>query len=68
IHLSPDTEAYGVFPGGQSGNPGSLYYDNFVDTWATGNYFRLWMMKRTDAIDKRVKWTMRFSNTARGNE
>ena len=68
VHLSPDTEAYGVFPGGQSGNPGSLYYDNFVDTWATGDYFRLWVMKRTDAIDKRVKWTMRFSNSATGNE
>lgn len=61
VHLSPDTEAYGVFPGGQSGNPGSLYYDNFVETWATGNYFKLWVMKKTDGTDKRVKWTMRFS-------
>lgn len=61
VHLSPETEAYGVFPGGQSGNPGSLYYDNFVETWATRNYFRLWMMKKSDQADVRVKWTMRFS-------
>ena len=60
VHLAPETEAYGVFPGGQSGNPGSLYYDNFVDTWATGEYFKLWVMKKTDALDTRVKWTMKF--------
>lgn len=28
--------AFGIYPGGQSGNPGSVYYDNFVDTWANG--------------------------------
>ncbi|WP_276502245.1 penicillin acylase family protein [Terrimonas pollutisoli] len=61
VHLSPVTEAYGVYPGGQSGNPGSRYYDNFVDTWAKGEYYRLWVMKKSDAIDKRVKWTMKFS-------
>ena len=61
VHLSPVTEAYGVYPGGQSGNPGSRYYDNFVDTWAKGEYYRLWVMKKSDAIDKKVKWTMKFS-------
>jgi penicillin amidase len=61
VHLAPETEAYGVFPGGQSGNPGSLYYDNFVDTWATGEYFKLWVMKKNDDVDARVKWKMTFS-------
>jgi penicillin G amidase len=60
IHLSPITEAYGVYPGGQSGNPGSPYYDNFVDTWAKGDYYTLWIMKKSDGIDKKVKWTMKF--------
>lgn len=31
----------GVFPGGESGNPGSKFYDNFVDDWATEKYHRL---------------------------
>ncbi len=61
VHLAAQTEAYGVFPGGQSGNPGSIYYDNFVDTWATGKYFTLWMMKRSDATDKKVKWAIKFN-------
>ncbi|MDX2063951.1 MAG: penicillin acylase family protein [Bacteroidia bacterium] len=28
--------AYGIYPGGQSGNPGSRFYDNFIDTWTRG--------------------------------
>jgi penicillin amidase len=60
VHLSPVTEAYGVYPGGQSGNPGSKYYDNFVSTWAKGEYFLLWVMKKSDTIDKRVKWVMKL--------
>lgn len=62
VHLSTVTEAYGVYPGGQSGNPGSKYYDNFVDTWAKGEYYPLWVMKKSDAIDQKVKWTMKFGN------
>jgi penicillin amidase len=60
VQLSATTEAYGVYPAGQSGNPGSKYYDNFVDTWVKGEYFKLWMMKPSEATDKKVKWTMKF--------
>lgn len=28
--------AHGIYPGGQSGNPGSPFYDNMVDSWAKG--------------------------------
>ncbi len=34
-----DMKGYVVYPGGQSGNPGSKYYDNMVKTWAEGNYY-----------------------------
>jgi len=36
VSLTAATEAYGVYPGGQSGNPGSKYYDNMVDSWVSG--------------------------------
>jgi len=62
VQLTQNTEAYGVYPGGQSGNPGSRFYDNFVDSWAKGQYYSLWMMKRTETGDKRVKWTMNFAH------
>src|SRR6266487_1899591 len=61
VQLTETTEAYGVYPGGQSGNPGSKFYDNFVDSWVAGKYHSLWMMKRGETADKRVKWTMNFS-------
>ncbi|MHA4810249.1 penicillin acylase family protein [Flavitalea flava] len=60
VHLTDKTEAYGVYPGGQSGNPGSPFYDTFIDHWATGKYYPLWVMERDETRDKRVKWKMAF--------
>ncbi len=34
-------KAWGIYPGGQSGNPGSRFYNNLLDPWAEGKYFRL---------------------------
>lgn len=61
VHLTTPTEAYGVYPAGQSGNPGSKYYDSFVDTWAEGKYYPLWFMREGDKTDKKVKWIMKFA-------
>jgi len=60
ISLTPDTEAFGVYPGGQSGNPGSKFYDNFINTWAKGKYYNLWVMKKGEEKDSKVIWTMNF--------
>ena len=61
VHLTDQTEAYGIYPGGQSGNPGSKYYDNFVGDWAAGKYNSLWIMQSADINDKRVLCRMSFS-------
>ncbi len=45
VELGDAVHALGVYPGGQSGNPGSRFYDNMVDTWATGNYYDLLFLK-----------------------
>ena len=63
VSLTPETEAYGVYPGGQSGNPGSKFYDDFIDKWAQGNYNTLWVMKAGESTDKKVKWKMSFNNS-----
>ncbi len=44
VQLSAATQAYGIYPGGQDGNPGSPHYDDFVQNWAEGKYYPLWMM------------------------
>ena len=36
VALGPEVKAWGIYPGGQSGNPGSYYYDNLLDTWLKG--------------------------------
>lgn len=60
VHLSDDTEAYGVYPGGQSGNPGSHFYDMFVDSWAEGKFYPLRVAK-TEADAKAMgRWVCNF--------
>ncbi|HEX8060260.1 MAG TPA: penicillin acylase family protein, partial [Cyclobacteriaceae bacterium] len=34
-------KAWGVYPGGQSGSPGSPYYANMIPLWAEGKYISL---------------------------
>jgi len=60
VHLTDKIEAYGVYPGGQSGNPGSKYYDSFVDQWAAGKYYTIWYMHAGDKLDKKAKWKITF--------
>ena len=35
-----NVKAWGVYPGGQSGNPGSPYYNNMLAFWSKGKYFQ----------------------------
>jgi penicillin amidase len=34
-------KAWGVYPGGQSGNPGSPFYNNMINVWTADHYFNL---------------------------
>lgn len=63
VELTQKTNAYGIYPGGQSGNPGSRFYNNFVNDWAVGKYYSLWMMTKEETGDSRVKWKMNFSKS-----
>ncbi|HWB25998.1 MAG TPA: penicillin acylase family protein [Chitinophagaceae bacterium] len=48
VQLTDETEAYGLYPGGQSGNPGSKYYDTFIDKWLVGQYYPIHIFKKQD--------------------
>ena len=61
IEMDIPVKAVGVYPGGQSGNPGSQYYDSFIDTWAKGEYYDLKMMTQNDIQKNNYKWKMKFS-------
>ncbi len=62
VSLTHQTMAFGIYPGGQSGNPGSRYYDDFIPRWAESRYYQLWMMRKEEENDHRVKWKMFFAN------
>ena len=41
VQMGKEIEAYGIYPGGQSGNPGSPHYADYIQDWAAGTYYRL---------------------------
>lgn len=62
VHLTPETEAYCIYAGGQSGNPGSVFYDTFVNNWVEGTYNRVFFLKRdAAAANDQMKWHMTFT-------
>jgi len=52
VELGDEITAFGVYPGGQSGNPGSKYYSNFIEIWANGDYlnFNLRTKAQTEGV------------------
>ncbi len=61
VELGEEMNAYGVYPGGQSGNPGSKYFDNFTSHWATGEYYPLLFMKEAEETNERIIITQKIS-------
>lgn len=58
VQLGATTEAYGIYPGGQSGNPGSPYYDNAVNDWVQGKYYLLHIFDQKQRDDAGIKFRM----------
>ncbi len=43
--MSDPVKAWGIYPGGQTGNPASQGYNEFTIDWAEGNYYELKLYK-----------------------
>lgn len=41
VELGDSINAYGIYPGGQTGNPGSERYSEFVKDWSLNKYYKL---------------------------
>ena len=53
VALGDVPEAYAIYPGGQSGQPGSRYYDNSIDDWVRGHSYRLqYFMSEQEAEER----------------
>ena len=54
VELGPSPKAYGIFPGGQSGNPGSPYYLNLLEKWEKGELNELLYLSAPDQQNPRL--------------
>ena len=54
VELGPEVKAWGNYPGGQSGHPGSRFYEDFVDDWAAGRPYELVFLKSADEANPSV--------------
>jgi penicillin amidase len=54
VELGGEVKAWGNYPGGQSGDPGSKFYDDRVGDWAAGKPYELVFLKSADEPDPRI--------------
>lgn len=55
VEMGDTPHAYIVYPGGESGNPGSKNYDEFVTRWEKGEHYEAIFMKNVDEKNERIK-------------
>lgn len=61
VELNPDgVRGYGVYPGGQTGNPGSPRYTEFIETWRTGELFELKFLREKPVNKEGFPLVIRF--------
>jgi penicillin amidase len=55
VSVEPDgPKAFATYPGGQSGNPGSIHYNSMLDRWANGTYFSMLFLRQADQSADRI--------------
>ncbi|MBR9921279.1 MAG: penicillin acylase family protein [Bacteroidetes bacterium] len=54
VELGPEVKGYGIYPGGQSANPASPYYDQMIEDWAAGAYYELHLLKSPEELETPV--------------
>ncbi|GAA4316599.1 penicillin acylase family protein [Mucilaginibacter gynuensis] len=60
VQLGPQVKGYGILPGGESGNPGSFYYDDMLPTWKDGKLDELLYLQSADEKSSRIKSTLKL--------
>ncbi|AMR33748.1 penicillin acylase [Mucilaginibacter sp. PAMC 26640] len=58
VQLGPQVKGYGIIPGGQSGNPGSFFYDDMLQTWKDGKLNELLYLQSPTEKSTRIKSTL----------
>lgn len=61
IELGKTPKGHGVFPGGQSGNPGSKFYNDMTNYWAKGQLYDLYLMNTPKDPSAKIISTLTIS-------
>ena len=61
VQMGPVVKGFGVFPGGESGNPGSFFYNNMFNTWRKGQLNQLLFLRSAQELSNRVRTTLTLS-------
>ena len=65
VSLEPSgIKAWATYPGGQSGNPGSAHYDDFLPRWVKGTYFPMLFLHAPDENIQKVFYTTQLNPEA----
>ncbi len=60
-----EMKQYVIYPGGQSGNPGSKFYDNMVPAWAKGEYYTANYIHTGEELKEKKLFTATFKPAAK---
>jgi penicillin amidase len=60
VELGPEVRAWGIYPGGQSGNPASSRYADRVRTWSDGQLDTLFVPRTLEAAAGRQSSGLRL--------
>lgn len=63
VLLGDHPKAYGVLPGGASGNPGSQFYDNQITTWEKGELIELLLLSDSNRNQENIISQVKLSPT-----
>ncbi|MFK7953442.1 MAG: penicillin acylase family protein [Ekhidna sp.] len=58
-----EVNAWGVYPGSQSGNPGNPNYGHMIDDWASGEYNKLLFEKDLNSSHEKIQYSVTLKPT-----
>ncbi|MBP7184051.1 MAG: penicillin acylase family protein [Saprospiraceae bacterium] len=61
VDMSSPVKAYAVYPGGESGNPGSPWFDNMVGDWESGKYQELIFVKDKENLKNTTLYKIKIN-------
>ena len=58
-------KTWAVYPGGQSGNPGSYYYSNMIDTWVADQHYQMVFKSTQTETEKAALYSTSLNPTSK---